>query len=128
MMHRNNIDYASRRAPTIGLAAGLAAAVAAVGLVFAAPASADVDTDFSDQLRAYGIYGSRDYNAWIAKITCERLEHGIDADADGSAGFVSDNLPRGSTTAQAWQFLAAAVGNYCPDRAAVLRRAAERQR
>jgi hypothetical protein len=91
---------------------------AAVG--FAAPAHADVDTDFADQLHGYGIYGPRDYNAWLAKITCERLHNGLDDSAYKSAQFLSNNLPRGSTTAQAWQFLAAAINTYCPDQEPML--------
>ena len=35
-------------------------------------AHADVDTDFADERHGYGIYGQRDYNAWLAKITCRR--------------------------------------------------------
>jgi hypothetical protein len=91
---------------------------AAVG--FAAPADADVDADFADQLHGYGIYGPRDDNAWLAKITCERLHNGLDDSAYTSAQFLSNNLPRGSTTAQAWQFLAAAINTYCPDQEPML--------
>ena len=40
-----------------------------VGLVLAAPAHADVDTDFANQLNGHGIYGPRDYNSWLGKIT-----------------------------------------------------------
>jgi hypothetical protein len=52
----------------------LAAALWALGttaatIMLAAPARADVDTDFANQLHTYGIYGQRDYNAWLAKIT-----------------------------------------------------------
>ncbi|MDA4088515.1 hypothetical protein MHAS44199_22995, partial [Mycolicibacterium hassiacum DSM 44199] len=39
--------------------AGLAGVVAA-GLL-AVPAQADVDTDFSNELQVYGIYGQKDY-------------------------------------------------------------------
>src|ERR1700731_3469946 len=99
----------------LGLASITAAAVA-----LAAPAYADVDTDFANQLHGYGIYGPRDYNAWLGKITCNRLGSGVDADAYKSASFLSKNLPRDSTTAQTWQFLAAAVGTYCPDQTPVL--------
>jgi Zinc-binding dehydrogenase len=49
------------------------ASIAAATVTLAAPAHADVDTDFANQLHGYGIYGPRDYNAWLAKITCERL-------------------------------------------------------
>jgi len=59
----------------------LAAALSAVGttaatIMLAVPARADVDTDFANQSHTYGIYGQRDYNAWLAKITCERLDDG----------------------------------------------------
>ncbi|MCW2623922.1 MAG: hypothetical protein JWR48_644 [Mycobacterium sp.] len=89
--------------------------------------TSDVDTDFANQLHGYGIYAQRDYNAWLGRITCERLGNGIDADAYKSAAFLSKNLPRGSTTAQAWQFLAIAIGTYCPDQMPVLTSAAGRR-
>ena len=41
----------------------LGAVVAAVAV--AAPAHADPDIDFANQLHGYGIYGPRDYNAWL---------------------------------------------------------------
>jgi Protein of unknown function (DUF732) len=106
-----------------GMLLGLVSVTAAAAVVLAAPAYADVDTDFANQLHGYGIYGQRDYNAWLGKITCDRLG-GIDADAYKSAAFLSKNLPRGTTTAQTWQFLAAAIGTYCPDQMAVLPSAA----
>jgi hypothetical protein len=102
----------------------LAATVVAPALVFAAPAHADPDTDFANELHTYGIYGQKDYNAWIGKITCKRLENGQDADADKSAKFVFLQLPKGSTTEQAWQFLAASLRTYCPDKLPVLEAAA----
>ncbi|MDT7764367.1 MAG: hypothetical protein QOC63_3787 [Mycobacterium sp.] len=77
-----------------------------------------------NQLHGYGIYGPRDYNAWLGKITCDRLGNGIDADAYKLAAFLSMNLPRGSTTAQTWQYLGAAVATYCPDQQPVLMSAA----
>ena len=85
----------------------LAAALSAVGttaatIMLAVPARADVDTDFANQLHTYGIYGQRDYNAWLAKITCERLDDGLDSNAEKSAVFLSPNLLRGSTTEQTW--------------------------
>jgi hypothetical protein len=92
--------------------------------VLAAPAHAYIDTDFANQLHVYGIYGPRDYNAWLGKITCNRLGNGTDADAYRSAAFLSKNLPRGSTTAQTWQFLAAAISAYCPDQMPVVTSAA----
>lgn len=100
------------------------ASIMTAAVALAAPAHADVDTDFANQLHGYGIYGPRDYNAWLGKITCNRLG-GIDADAYKSAAFLSKNLPRGTTTEQTWQFLAAAIGSYCPDQMPVLTSAAE---
>jgi Protein of unknown function (DUF732) len=101
----------------------LMAAMAAL----AAPAHADPDAEFADQLHGYGIYGPRDYDAWLGKITCERLHNGLDTTADKSAHFVSMNLPHGSSTAQSYQFLAAAIGTYCPDQVPVLTAAAARR-
>ena len=60
---------------------GVGIALAAAALLSAAPAQADVDTDFANELHIYGIYGQKDYNAWIAKITCKRLNNGLDTDA-----------------------------------------------
>ena len=94
-------------------------------LLVAAPASADPDTDFANELHTYGIYGQKDYNAWIGKITCKRLDNGLDQDADKSAKFVFTQLAKGSTTEQAWQFLAAALRTYCPDKLAILQAAAQ---
>jgi hypothetical protein len=102
----------------------MASIAAALALVLAAPAHAYIDTDFANQLHVYGIYGPRDYNAWLGKITCNRLGNGTDADAYRSAAFLSKNLPRGSTTAQTWQFLAAAISAYCPDQMPVVTSAA----
>ena len=85
------------------LMVGIVAAASA--LVLAAPANADVDTDFTNELHLYGIYGQKDYNAWIAKITCKRLNRGVDTTAAQSAKFVHDQLVKETTTEQAWQFL-----------------------
>jgi hypothetical protein len=87
----------------------------AAAVALAPSAHADVDTDFADELHGYGIYGPKDYNAWLAKIMCDRLGSGRDARAAKSAEFLSHNLPRGTSTAQTWQFLAAAIGTYCDD-------------
>lgn len=96
------------------LIAGVAAAAAA--LVLAAPAQADPDTDFTNELHTYGIYGQKDYNAWIGKITCKRQRKGLDRDAFASAHFVQKQLARGqNSTDQAWKFLAGALRFYCPD-------------
>jgi hypothetical protein len=97
---------------------------AAAAVVLAAPAQADPDIDFAEQLHAFGIYGQRDYNAWLGKITCKRLFSGVDRDAYASAEFVSRNLARDASQAQAFQFLGAAIGVYCPDQVGVLQAAA----
>ena len=107
--------------------AGIAAAAIAPALVFAAPAHADPDTDFADELHTYGIYGQKDYNAWIGKITCKRLYNGLDKDAYSSAAFIHLNLPKDATTEQAWQFLGASLRTYCPDKVSVLDAAAALQ-
>ena len=104
--------------------ASIAAAAIASAVAFAAPASADPDTDFTNELHIYGIYGQKDYNAWIGKITCKRLYNGIDQDADKSAKFVFLQLEKGSTTEQAWQFLGAALRTYCPEKLPILEAAA----
>jgi hypothetical protein len=96
------------------------AAISTVSIALAASAHADVDTDFANQLHGYGIYGPRDYNAWMAKITCERLGNGLDANVEKSAQFLSHNLPRDTSTAQTWRFLAAAIGTYCPEQMPIL--------
>ena len=108
-----------------GLLFGIMVMIA--GLAVAWPAHADPDTDFANELHTYGIYGGKDYNAWIGKITCKRLDNGLDADADKSAEFVFAQLPKGGTTEQAWQFLGAAINTYCPEQTPVLQRAAARE-
>ena len=99
---------------------GVGISLAAAALLSAAPAQADVDTDFTNELHIYGIYGQKDYNAWIAKITCKRLKNGLDTNAEMSAKFVHDQLVKDSTTEQAWQFLGAGLRLYCPDRLPIL--------
>jgi hypothetical protein len=99
--------------------AGVAAA-AVCALLLSAPAHADPDTDFANQLHTFGIYGPKDYNAWIAKIACKRLDRGLDTTATKSAQFVFDQLEKGTTTAQAYQFLGAAMTTYCPDKLPLL--------
>jgi hypothetical protein len=104
-------------------------ALAAIALampanVLAAPANADPDTDFVNELHIYGIYGPKDYNAWIGKITCKRLYNGVDADAYKSAQFVLQQLPKGSNTEQAYQFLGAALRTYCPEKMSILQQVA----
>jgi Protein of unknown function (DUF732) len=104
--------------------ASIAAAAIAPAVVFAAPALADPDTDFANELHTYGIYGGKDYNAWIGKIVCKRLDNGLNRDADKSAKFVFVQLPKGSTTELAWQFLGAALRTYCPENVPILEAAA----
>ncbi|QUR66310.1 DUF732 domain-containing protein [Mycobacterium spongiae] len=107
------------------LAITAAMAIAAAGL--AAPAHADdYDAPFNDTLHGYGIYGPQDYNAWLAKISCERLIRGVDGDAHKSATFLQRNLPKGTTQGQSLQFLGAAIDHYCPDQIGVLQRAGSR--
>jgi hypothetical protein len=99
--------------------------ITAAAVALAAPVHADVDTDFANQLHGYGIYGPRDYNAWLAKITCERLGNSLDTNAEKSAEFLSHNLPRGASTAQTWQFVSAAIDTYCPEQMPMLTSVAE---
>jgi hypothetical protein len=101
-------------------------ALAVPALAFSAPIHADPDTDFSNELHIYGIYGQKDYNAWIGKITCKRLYNGVDKDAYGSAKFILAQLQKDSTTEQAWQFLGAALRTYCPEKLPVLQQVAGR--
>lgn len=103
----------------------LSALTAALALSVIAPATAhaDVDTDFQNTLHTFGIYGQRDFNAWIGKLTCERLNRGVDHDAYASQHFVANQLDRHSTEAQTWQFLGLAIATYCPDQLPVLQRA-----
>ncbi|SHT50376.1 Protein of uncharacterised function (DUF732) [Mycobacteroides abscessus subsp. abscessus] len=105
-----------------------ALAAAAIGIVAAVfgsgTAYADPDTDFANQLHTYGIYGPKDYNAWLGKIACQRLDNNVDHDAYQSAKFVATNLSRQNVTQQNWQFLSAAIDFYCPDKRSVLEDAA----
>jgi len=100
-------------------------AMAAAAIALAAPSQADdYDAPFNAQIHTFGVYGPQDYNAWLAKIACERLQRGVDGgDAHKSAAFIQRNLPLGTSQGQALQFLGAAVGHYCPDQAGVLQRA-----
>jgi Protein of unknown function (DUF732) len=82
--------------------------------------------DVVDEIVTAGGNGPRDYNAWLGKITCERLHNGLDATADKSAHFALINLPRDTTTGQSYQFLAAAIGTYCRDQVPVLTAVAAR--
>ena len=100
--------------------------ILSAAIELAAPVQADVDTDFANELHTFGIYSPIDYGAWLGKITCERLHNGQDTTADKSAHFALVNLPRGTTTAQSYQFLAAAISTYCPDQVPILTSAAAR--
>lgn len=104
---------------------GVSISLAAAALLAAAPAQADVDTDFTNELHTYGIYGQKDYNAWIGKITCKRLYKGLDKDANMSAQFIHNQLVIDSTTEQAWQFLGAALRLYCPEKLPILAQASQ---
>lgn len=88
-------------------------ALIALPIMLAPSASADVDTDFAARMQAVGVYGQKDYNAWLAKITCKRLATGVDADARASAAFLFENVK--ANTDQVWQFLAAGLRAYCPE-------------
>ena len=75
----------------------------------------------ANQLHTYGIYGPKDYNAWIGKITCQRLDNNVDHSATDSAAFLKKNLPRNSSSEQqVYQFLNAAFDTYCPDKHGLL--------
>ena len=104
-----------------------AAAIATVAIALAAPAHADnPDIDFAQQLHSDGIYGPRDYNAWLGKITCERLDKGVDGDAFKSVRFLTPNLDKGLSATQVWRFLGASIMTYCPDKRYFLEQASAR--
>ncbi len=102
-------------------------AAAAAALALAAPAQAvpanDYDYPFKQTVNHFGIYGPQDYLAWLGKISCERLARGVDHDAYQSATFIQQNLPRGTTQGQAFQFLGAAADHYCPEQIGVVQAA-----
>jgi hypothetical protein len=103
-------------------------------LGFAAPGYADPaydrdpDTNFAHELHTYGIYGQKDYNAWIGKLVCKRLTNNVDHNAFDSATFIGANLDRHNTTEQNWQFLSSALNFYCPDQRVILDQVATDQR
>jgi hypothetical protein len=103
-----------------GIRPVILAALAAAAMTLAAPANADPDTDFGNQLHTYGIYGSKDFNAWIGKIQCKRLATGLDANAGEAAVFLKKNLAKTTTEQQAYQFLNAAINTYCPEQRPVI--------
>ncbi|OBK35836.1 hypothetical protein A5658_07385 [Mycobacterium sp. 1245111.1] len=94
---------------------GIAVGAVAAAISLSAPAFADPDTDFDNQLQHYGIYAPHDQSPYLAKIACHRLGVGVDKDAAASAHFLSINLPRGTTQVQTYQFLGSAIAQYCPD-------------
>lgn len=115
---RNRLRHMKAR-KLVGVAGSIAAVALAVGA--AIPAHADPDTDFANQLHTYGIYGPKDYNAWIGKITCQRLDNNVDHNATDSAAFLKKNLPRASSSEQqVYQFLNASFDTYCPDKHGLL--------
>lgn len=67
---------------------------------FRSPAHAD----FNERLHGDGVYGQRDHNAYQ------------------SARFVGQNLPRTHSIEQSWQFVAASVEFYCPEKHVTLAR------
>jgi hypothetical protein len=112
-------------------------ATAGAALTLAAPALADppptprtpsppsdYDAPFKNTVNGFGIYQPQDQLAWLGKITCDRLNRGVDHDAHQSATFIQRNLPRGTTEGQSLQFLGAAVDHYCPDQVGVVQAAA----
>ena len=97
--------------------AGAAIAFATAGVASADPSfDRDPDTDFANELHTFGIYGQRDYNAWIGKIMCKRMYNNVDTDAAQTATFVRNQLDRDSSTEQVWQFVGLAVDYYCPEK------------
>jgi hypothetical protein len=114
-MSGQRIDDGTMRRMKALRSGGFAVAAVAAAIGLATPASADPDTDFDNQIAGYGIYGPHDYNPYIAKIVCRRLSQGVDPDAAASAHFLLNNLPRGTTQVQSYQFLGSAISIYCPD-------------
>jgi hypothetical protein len=97
-----------------------AIALTVPALALSAPAHADPDTDFYNELHIYGIYGEKDYNAWIGKLACKRLWRNIDHDVNANAQFVKNQLNKDATTEQTYQFLGAAYRTYCPEKLSIL--------
>ena len=101
-------------------------AMAAAAISLAAPAQADptprtpsppgdYDAPFKNTVNGFGIYGPQDQLAWMGKISCDRINRGVDSDPYKAAHFIQNNLPRGTTQGQAFQFLGAAIDHYCPN-------------
>jgi hypothetical protein len=113
------------KAKQIASAVLTAIALTVPALAVAVPANADPDTDFYNELHIYGIYGEKDYNAWIGKIACKRLWNNLDHDANASATFVKRQLSKDTTTEQTYQFLGAAYRTYCPEKLPILTQMAQ---
>jgi len=109
--------------------AGAAISLAGPGVAQADPSyDRDPDTNFAHELHTYGIYGQKDFNAWIGKLVCKRLYNNVDHNAFDSAKFIGANLDRHNSTAQNWQFLGSALNYYCPDKRVILDQVAADQR
>ena len=109
----------------IGLSFCAATSVALSAPAYADPSyDRDPDTNFAHELHTFGIYGQKDYNAWIGKIMCKRLHNGVDHTAQDSVKFVKKQRDKDSTDAQSWQFLGTAINYYCPDQRFVYEQAA----
>ena len=108
------------RLATIGALAGAAIALAAPAQADPAvprtpsPPS-DYDAPFKNTVNGFGIYAPQDQLAWMGKISCDRINRGLDTDPYKSADVIQHNLPRGTTQGQAFQFLGAAIDHYCPN-------------
>ena len=95
--------------------------MAAVAIALAAPAQADdYDAPFNAQLHTFATHGPQDQTAWLAKISYQRMDKGVDTDAYKSAKFIQRNLALGTTEGQSFQFLGAAIDHYCPEHVGAL--------
>ncbi|TDZ79382.1 hypothetical protein DE4585_03125 [Mycobacteroides salmoniphilum] len=107
----------------LSLTAMIAMGAGAAAIAMASPAHAD-DVSFNETLHSYGIYAPPDKTAYLGKISCHRLDTGLDKDAYQATNFLTKNLDRGTSTEQKWQFLSASIDEYCPEQRPVLERAA----
>ncbi len=88
--------------------AGAAIAFATAGVASATRRMTGIPTPTSPiSCTPWGIYGQKDYNAWIGKIMCKRMYNNVDTDAAQTATFVRNQLDRDSSTEQVWQFVGA---------------------
>ena len=85
----------------------------------------DYDAPFKNTVNGFGIYAPQDQLAWMGKISCDRINRGLDTDPYKSADFIQHNLPRGTTQGQAFQFLGAAIDHYCPNQTAFIQNAGQ---